>query len=152
MVALLVLASPFPAMCGQCQFAFAKSNCHLSRIQGAASSETAPEEMASEHCQHVDQHLNQHVGQKPAIFQAAPAADVASARFCQDRQCQGLLDASSKMNRANSARFPQTMRSAALSEGSGPQELVGQNALQNPIGAPPLTPSPNQPLSVSLRI
>jgi hypothetical protein len=151
MVALLVLASPLPAMCGQCQFAPTKLNCHASQIQSPSSPNTAPE-MASEHCQHLGQHLRPQLGQSPAIFQPAPVAHVASAQCCQDRPCQALLDASAKMNRANSTRFHQTIRSAALSEGSGPQELLSQESIENPIGALPLIPFATQPLSLSLRI
>jgi hypothetical protein len=150
MVALLVLASPLPAMCGQCQFSSAKSNCHASRILSPASPDTAPE-MASEHCQHLSQHLSHHVGQNLAIFQNGPAAPhLASSRFYQDRPCQGLLDASAKMNRANSE--PLTIRSAALAEASGDNEPVSREALQSLIGAPPPNPPANSRLSVSLRI
>jgi len=152
MVAFLVLASSLPAMCSQCQFVSTKSNCHTNRIQGPASMNTAPEEMASEHCQHFGQHVSHHVGQNLAIFQPGPTTYLASASFCQDWPCQGLLDASAKMNRAKSSRFPQTMRSAAMAEGSGDHEFASQEALQSPIGPPPLTPPAKQPLLVSLRI
>lgn len=152
MVALLVLASPLPAMCGQCQFASAKSNCHASRIQGPASPTAAPG-MASEHCQRLGQHLSHPVGQDLAIFQAGPAAPhLGSTKSCQDWPCLGLLDTSAKMNDANSALFPRTFRSAVLAEESGHQELLSQDVLQHPIGAPTLTPPANHPLSVSLRI
>ena len=152
MVALLVLASPLPAMCGQCQFAVAKSDCHASRMHGSTSPNTAPDEMASEHCQHLGQHVRAQLGQSPAIFQLAPVAQVASAQYCQDRPCQALLEASAKMNRANSTRFPQTIRSGALSEGSGSQELLSQESLQHPIDAFPPILFANQPFSLSLRI
>lgn len=144
MVALLVLASPLPAMCGQCQFASAKSNCHASQSQSPASPSATPE-MASEHCQHL--------GQQLAISQTGQAAPhLESARFCQDRPCQGLLDASAKMDRADSTRVTRIFRSAALAEASGDHELVSRVALHSLIVAPPLTPPANQPLSVSLRI
>ena len=152
MVALLVLASPLPAMCGQCEFSSAKSNCHASRMQGPASPTAGPE-MASEHCQHLGQRLSYLVGQDLAIFQAGPAAPhLASTRFCQDQPCPGLLDASAKMDRADSTRVPRTLRSAALSEGSGSQELLSQESLQHPIDAFPLILFANQPFSLSLRI
>jgi hypothetical protein len=152
MAALLVLASPLPAMCGQCQFASAKSNCHASRIQGPASPTAAPE-MASEHCQHPSQHSSHHVGQNWAIFQAGPAVPhLASTRLCQDRPCQGLLDASARTDRANSTRVPLTLRLAALAEASGDYELVSQETLRSPIGALPPNPPANPRLSVSLRI
>jgi hypothetical protein len=152
MVALLVFASPFPAMCGQCQLALTNSNCHASRMQGLASPDTAPDEMASEHCQHLGQHVSQHLGQNPAVFQAGPATHVASAQSCQDRFCQGLLEATAKIKRANSSRFPQSISSAASANACGPHELLAPDTLQSPIGAPPLTPLPNQPLCASLRI
>jgi hypothetical protein len=152
MVALLLLASPLPAMCGQCQFSSAKSNCHASRIQSPAPPGTAPE-MASEHCQHFSQHLGHHVSQKPAIFPAGPAAPhLAATRFCQDRPCPGLLETSAKMDRADSTLFFGIFRSVALAEASGDHEPVSREALESLIGAPPPNPPANPCLSVSLRI
>jgi hypothetical protein len=151
MVALLVLASPLPAMCGQCQFSSAKSNCHASGIQSPALPDTAPE-MASEHCQHLKQHLSHELSQSLANPPSGPAFHLSSTKLCQDRPCPGLLDASAKMDRADSTLFFGTFRSAALAEGSLHQELLSQDVLQHPIGAPTLTPPANHPLSVSLRI
>jgi hypothetical protein len=152
MVAVLLLASPLPAMCGQCQFASSKPHCQTTRIASLTPPETAPEATAGEHCQHLGQQVDQHLKQRVANSQPAPAARVALTQYCQERPCQGLLDAAAKTNRGSFARLPHTIRSLVSTVGSGDHELVAINPLQSPFEGPPRIPLSNQSLPVSLRI
>ena len=138
-VALLVLAAPLPAMCGQCQLASSKLDCHQSQIVAPAFADSRSEAAAGRHCQHL------------ANSQSGSAARLLSTGLCQDRPCLELRNTATKVNRWVS-QLPQTHRTLASTVRSGAQELVVENPFQIQIAAPPLIPLANQPFSVTLRI
>jgi hypothetical protein len=140
MVALLFLASTLPAMCGQCEFAAAKLNCHASRKQAAASPEAASRAMTGEHCQHM------------ANTQSGSASHLGSTGSCQDRPCQHLLDAATKTNRWDVAQLAHTLCTVVATEVSGDHDLIAKDSPRSRIEKPPLNASAYQPLSVNLRI
>jgi hypothetical protein len=152
MVALLAFASPVQAMCGQCLSAITLPNCHTSRIESPRSSDSTPEALAGEHCQHLNGHLSHQVGQYPASTSSGPAFHVSSTQLCQDRPCQGLLDVGSNRGRREFTRIPHSSRSLASAARSGDRGLAAQDPLQSSFARPPLAPLANQPLSIRLRI
>jgi hypothetical protein len=139
MVALLVLAAPLPAMCGQCQFPSGKLDCHQSQTVSPAFADSGSESAADKHCQHL------------ANSQSGSAVRLVSTRLCQDRPCLELRNTATKVNRWVS-QLPQSHRTLASTVRSGAQELVVENPLQVQIAEPPLIPLANQPFSITLRI
>lgn len=140
MVALLVLVSPVPMVCSQCQFAAAEPNCHESRRQPVASPQNASMPMAGEHCQHM------------ANSESTSDSHMASTGPCQDRSCQQLLDPATKMNRWDFFQLADSFRIVVATQVSGDHHSVAQDFSRGRIETPPVNPSGYEPLSVSLRV
>lgn len=138
MVALLVLASPLPAMCSQCQFDAAKSNCHVTSKQAGAPVKAASRATAGEHCQHM------------ASSQAQSESHLITGP-CQAQSCRHLLDAAATMNRSVFSQRAHGLRTLAAT-GASSTHIVVEHSTSNRIESPPINPPAYQPLSVSLRI
>lgn len=139
-VALLVLLSPLPAMCGQCRFMIAAQNCSDTHRRAASTEQADAAKVLGEHCQHV------------ANSQSSSLSHFLSRASCQDRSCQQLLNSPATVNRLEVARFVVGSRAGAPAEVSDDPDFVAAGHLGSNIEIRLLSTSTYQSLFVSLRI